>query len=273
MISINLAQKSDWDQFYLLATAEGWRVPKIERLLFAGSWSDFAWALNIDGRFGGFVTAVPHERSGWIGNLLVPQSLRGQGYGVQLFRAALDSLSGQGLSTCWLTASESGLPIYQKAGFVSVDQVERWVSPERQGSETGVETKTDPTEKLWLSDQGAWEEERSSLLEALASHGQTFACEDSVAFLQRDIDVQIIGPWYSPSCFPRANRQLLQRILSAADPDGEIVVDIRASSPIRQLIAAAGFDRAGSTSLMRKGAPAPDGLSTMVSLASLGSFG
>ncbi len=264
---------SDWKLFSTLVADEGWRVPHLEHRLFQGSWSHSVRVLEVDSVFAGLVTAVAHERSGWIGNLIVPAPLRGRGYGSRLFMAALSSLQAQRLASIWLTASELGRPIYEKSGFTLVDTIERWVSCKRFSDEPAMETTSTAREMLCAFDLAAWGEARTSLLDALLEQGRAYAIDDSAALLQREPALQIIGPWYSPSCCPRANRRLLQHILAAADPDVEIVIDILSSSPLRQFLTAAGFACTGKSSLMVLGDGDTPDLSMMLSLASLGSIG
>lgn len=270
-MSIRRVHQSDWPEFYALAAREGWKVPLFERRLFENSWSGFVQVFE-EGCFGGLVTAVAYEKSGWIGNLIVPRELRGQGIGGRLFRAALSDLEECGLRSCWLTASASGQPLYEKAGFVVVDQVERWVRKQGLGGGPSGGVKTTAVEALFAADRLAWGENRQSLLSRVSSDGRVFACEDSLALLQRGADMQILGPWYSETHCPRANRQLLLQLLTAADPAIEVVVDILLSSSLRPLLAATGFRPVGCNRLMRKGRERID-LKTLVSLASLGSLG
>jgi GNAT superfamily N-acetyltransferase len=264
---------SDWELFFALAANEGWRVPYFERRLFQGFWSHSVKVLEVDSAFAGLVTAVAHERSGWIGNLIVPAPLRGRGYGSRLFMAALSSLQAQRVASIWLTASELGRPIYEKSGFTLVDTIERWASCNRFSDGPAMKTTSSAKEMLCGLDLATWGEARTSLLDALFEYGRTYAIDDTVALLQQEPALQIIGPWYSPSCCPRANRQVLQQILAAADPDVEIVVDILSSSPLRQLLTAAGFACSDRNSLMVRGDGETPDLSMMVSLASLGSIG
>ncbi|MGW8312712.1 MAG: GNAT family N-acetyltransferase [Desulfuromonadales bacterium] len=267
------AQSDDWVRFYALAADEGWRVPHIERTLLQGAWSHCARVLELDDAFAGLVTAVAHQHSGWIGNLIVPTDLRGRGLGGMLFQDALNVLAEGGVSICWLTASELGRPLYEKSGFVVVDQVERWVSapPRPQGRAESVADGS--LEMLLAADRRAWGESRHALLERLAAQGRVFVCDDAVALLQQGPDMQILGPWYSPNLCPRANRRLLQQVLASADPTLEIVVDLLASSPLRQLLVAAGFSPAGRNLLMARGNHSTADLRMLVALASLGSMG
>lgn len=270
-MSIRRVQPSDWPEFYALAAKEGWKVPLFERWLFEESWSEFVQVFE-EGCFGGLVTAVAYERSGWIGNLIVPRQLRGQGIGRRLFRTAVSTLEERGIASCWLTASVSGQPLYEKAGFVVVDQIERWVRNKGFGSGQSGDVKATEVETLLACDRGVWGENRQALLRRVSSEGQVFACDGSVALLQRGDDLQILGPWYSETQCPRANRQLLLQLLAATDPSVEVVVDILLSSPLRPLLAATGFRPVGCNQLMVKGRERID-LKTVVSLASLGSIG
>ncbi len=270
---IRPAKDSDWPFFDGLVVEEGWRVPQYERRQFLGAWSRHARVLEVDAVFCGMVTAVPHERSGWIGNLIVPPRLRGRGHGRRLFQAASDSLAAQGLASQWLTASRQGRQLYEKYGFMNIDTIERWVSPARHADKGRGMSVADAESRLRSCDRSAWGERRSSLLDSLVAHGRVFACDDAVALLQKASDMQVIGPWYAPNGCPRANRRLLQEVLASADDTVEVVTDVLRSSPLRSLLAAAGFDLCGESDLMMKGDPDAVETGMMVSLASLGSVG
>jgi GNAT superfamily N-acetyltransferase len=273
MNRIRVAEQSDWDGFIALAEAEGWRVPQREQKLFRGPWKHAARALVVAGRCCGLVTAVAHQRSGWIGNLLVPPAERGRGYGRELFEGALAVLHAQETTSVWLTASAAGRPLYERYGFVAVDQVERWVLAACRFGTTVAGRPGDPVVLLQRADRAAWGENRSGLIACLADQAQVFACEDAVALLQHGPDLQIIGPWYTPSGCLDANRQVLHNLLGATDPAVEIVIDVLGSAPIRPLLAAAGFTFAGRNDLMVRGAAGHVRLAMMAALASLGSFG
>jgi GNAT superfamily N-acetyltransferase len=273
MVTVRAVQPDDWLHFYALAEEEGWRVPQIERSLLQGEWSNCVHVLETASTFAGLVTAVAHQQSGWIGNLIVPRSLRGRGFGGILFNAALAALTDCGVSNCWLTASELGRPLYEKLGFVAVDQIERWVSAPPRLRAQVVPAPAGSGKRLLQADKLAWGDSRQVLLEKLAAQGRVFVCDDAVALLQQGTDMQILGPWYSPSLCPRANRQLLQQVLAAADPTLEIVIDLLSSSTLRLLLAAAGFSPVGKNLLMARGSNTAVDLHVQVALASLGSLG
>jgi GNAT superfamily N-acetyltransferase len=264
---------SDWQQFDRLAMAEGWRVPESERVLFRSAWRDAAGVLINGERFCGLVTAVCHGKSGWIGNLIVPPELRGQGYGGRLFRWAMEHVSAAGVRSVWLTASELGRPIYEKEDFVSVDRVERWVRQPAPLNSVSVPSVVNGTEQLANLDLNVWGEPRPVLHETLLPAGRSAACNGTAALLQPGDDVQVLGPWYSEDFCPPSNRIVLQQLIAAADPAVEIVADLLASSPLRFLAAAMHFEKIGQVELMVYGDRSHVDLRGMASLASLGSFG
>ena len=269
MTEIRTATPVDWDIFARLAAAEGWRISPAERQLFRGPWAGHALALEVDGQWCGFVTAVPHQRSGWIGNLIVPLEARGHGYGRRLFAAAVARLERKRLNSLWLTASEQGRPLYEQYGFVKIDEIERWIGVGVGGDEDGLRNN----EGLWLADGRAWGEKRRELLMAVAGHGRAFTAVDAVIFLQQAGEMHILGPWYRGESDTRVHRDLLQQALAATDPGRELVVDTLLSSSVHPLLAEVGFTPIGRATLMVRGGPGAARLERMAALASLGSVG
>lgn len=264
--------QADWEIFSSLANSENWRVPCSELQLYKGPWSQYAHVLDDEG-FCGLVTAVAYEKSAWIGNLIVPYSQRGKGYGSHLFKSVLASLVEQEMTSVWLTASEQGRSLYENEGFSTVDYIERWVLPPQQEGFNQSNSPQDSYEKLLCADSLVWGESRTIFLSELCNAGKTFSAADSVALLQQGPDLQIIGPWYSREISPRSNHDLLQNLIASSDPTVEIVIDLLASSPVRSLCGAFGFKCIGQTDLMVCGDIISVKLKDMMSLASLGSAG
>ncbi|HXV21379.1 MAG TPA: GNAT family N-acetyltransferase [Desulfuromonadales bacterium] len=262
---------ADWQVFLALARAEGWRVPKSELALFRGPLAGSAFVLRRGEDVLGFVTAVAHEKSGWIGNLIVPGTCRGRGYGALLFDHAVDVLERLGVASIWLTASPSGRPLYEKKGFAVIDGVVRWTL-KAEGGSLAEEGKTDIA-GLLAGDVQVWGESRNRLLSPLARAGEVFACGRTVALLQGGQGMQVLGPWISAECCPRENRRLLLAVLGAAAERTELVTDAIESSPLQSLLRAAGFTRQGRCDLMVRGETGGVRLADLVSLASLGSMG
>lgn len=268
---------SDWRAFRLAAAVEGWRVPATEIELFCGPLADSAMALRCGGLFLGLITLVNHGHSAWIGNLIVPKVWRGRGYGQDLLDQAILLLEAQKTRSIWLTASESGFPLYRCRGFEIVGQVERWIRP--KGSGTGVTACLQYDEEpnirnvaLQDADQAVWGEQRT-LLNYLLPKGRLLHCGSCVALLQREPGLQILGPWFGDSSAVAEHRRLLALAVETASIEEELVVDLRVGSLPPQVLQDAGFVLKGHTRLMARGDVGGIDLNRMVSFASLGSMG
>jgi len=85
--------------------------------------------LNPEGCIGGFIngelmattTVNRFQDFGWVGTFLVDESLRGKGYGKQMFEAVIAYAQGQGIKHLGLDSTDAGRPIYLKYGFVLSD--------------------------------------------------------------------------------------------------------------------------------------------------------
>jgi GNAT superfamily N-acetyltransferase len=270
-MEISTPTNADWQVFLALARAEGWRVPKNELALFRGPLAGSAFVLRRGEEVLGFVTAVAHERSGWIGNLIIPPACRGRGYGALLFDHAVDVLERLGVASIWLTASPLGRPLYEKKGFAAIDGVVRWtLKAEGRSLAEGGRTEI---AGLLAGDVQVWGESRNRLLAPLAREGEVFASGRTVALLQGSQGMQVLGPWFSPERCPRENRQLLLAVLGAAAERTELVTDVIESSPLQSLLRAAGFARQGRCDLMARGGTQDVRIENLVALASLGSMG
>ncbi len=270
-MEISTLRSADWDIFLAIALQEGWRVPEQELDLFRGPLASGAFALRENVEALGFVTVVAYEKHGWIGNLIVHPACRGLGYGNGLFDHAVAELTNRGMETIWLTASAMGKPLYEKKGFRKVDEVvRRERTPERSAPLCGEPGRK---ETLLAADARVWGERRTKLIEPLIEEGQVLAAGDAIALLQRKSNPQILGPWYSPNLCPRENRRILASILCAAREGCGLITDVLASSPVNTLLAAVGFSEGSRCDLMVRGPVQGVDLSSLVSLASLGSMG
>jgi len=261
--------KADWREFLDLAGREGWQAPPQEIDLYRKGLRGDAWVAKGFGRTIGFVTAVAYQRTGWVGNLLVAPGFRGRGMGGRLFDFALERLSERGLEETWLTASHQGRKIYRGRGFKRIDGIVRWTHLGSGDPDPTSFSEVD-FEALFQADRNHWRDKRRRMLEGITDGALVFQSGETVALLQAGERTRILGPWYSPDICPRENRLILTGVLDSFR--GTVMLDVLESSPVNQLLGAAGFQRVGRTDLMVKGNERPD-LRGIVALASLGSLG
>jgi GNAT superfamily N-acetyltransferase len=274
-VTIDRPSVQDWSLFEKWAAGEGWRVPVQERALYRHELADDAFALREEaGRPLGFVTVCRHQRSAWIGNLIVDPARRGERFGRRLFEHAVGTLSARGVAPLWLTASVDGRPLYETCGFREAGRIERWVwRGEGQGSVRNPSEDKGTLYPLARADAAAWGVSRVGLLTLLARGGRVLSAGSTLALLQAGDDLCVLGPWLSSDLCPRSNRAVLHQALESVNGAGEIALDVLGGSPVRILLHAAGFRQSGETVLMLRGEPGVVKFGEIVSLASLGSMG
>ena len=124
---IDRFRHGDMDAFFVFAAREGWICDRWEFDFLLNTFPDGCLVGRSAGKPAGFVTSVKYEKSGWIGNLVVTEEMRGRGLGRALMTRALAALQSVETETVWLTASAAGQPLYGKLGFRAIDEIRRWV--------------------------------------------------------------------------------------------------------------------------------------------------
>jgi ribosomal protein S18 acetylase RimI-like enzyme len=265
---ITMLTHDDRDAFLALAARERWISSNWELEFLCSSFPAGCLACRTKGIPVAFVTAIKHDRSGWIGNLLVQQEWRKQGIGTALFSRVLAVLEDANVETVWLTASADGKRLYERHGFTAIDTISRW---QRFG-----EIKLAPCQPDWpeiLSiDMAGWGDRRESLLQTTSSHGRTAAVSDGFMVLQQGDDCIQLGPWGCTT--PAAAAELLGRVLCPDTQGARIVLDVpEGNSAAANLLRTAGFTRQSATVLMYRGTAPAYVPQHIFSLASMGSMG
>jgi ribosomal protein S18 acetylase RimI-like enzyme len=75
---------------------------------------------------GTVATLAYGDRFAWISMVLVDPEYRNRGIGSELLRRAIEHLDDAGIPTLKLDATPLGKPLYEKLGFVSEYEIERW---------------------------------------------------------------------------------------------------------------------------------------------------
>jgi len=264
-------EEADWGFFCDWADAEGWRVPENEIRLLQGPYADDVFVLRRSGRTVGFVCAVRHARTSWIGNLIVPQTERGKGYGAVLFDHALSTLLSGGVPSVWLTASEMGRPIYERRGFGKIDRIVRWTA-KGHGVEDGRIAFEEEVERLVAEDARAWGG-RGALLRGLGKGGEILRCGGASALLQRAGSRRILGPAQIREWRHKDLSGLIDAALKRTPCGEELVLDAPEGAGLSTLLKQRGFSEAGGTALMARGDYFGVDLRGVLTLATLGSIG
>ena len=184
--------------FLELATTEGWVAEQWEFAFLLTAFPQGCFCVRDSaGKGVAFVTSLLHERSGWIGNLIVADGQRGKGVGEALFVTALEALQAAGAETVWLTASKMGKSLYEKHGFAVIDTIFRWIGFSRQRHEaydTQVYSPLTPSPVSGIDHQ-AWGDRRDALLTMTAGRGNLLIEESGFLVIQPCGDAMQFGPF------------------------------------------------------------------------------
>jgi len=261
--------------FLQLAASENWIAESWEFDFLLSSFPKGCFKARDDnGEAAGFVTAIRHEQSGWIGNLIVAEKYRGRGIGENLFRGAMRSLWLAGVRTIWLTASTEGKSLYKKCGFSSIDTIIRWRGSGRQGS-IGHDPQVFNNSLTGIVadiDCQAWGDRRDALLAVTAGRGRVISDDGGFAVIQPCGDSRQIGP------FLARERGVAEQLLAEAQRTVGSKTELYLDAPASNRAALRLFNRrrmriVGSSELMYAGAKPDYRPELIYGLATMGSCG
>lgn len=188
--AMRLKDLAGWNQ-----TAADW-----ERFLSAGP--EGCFAAECDGRVVGTSTTIIYEgRFAWIGMVLVEQQFRGQGIGTALLERAIGYLDSRNVPCMKLDATPQGRVLYEKLGFVSEYDIERWML-KREPREIVTTQSPVEIEDVLRLDREIFGADRSGLLRSLTDAAPDFTLVAKVetdvvgyAFGRRGSLADHLGPW------------------------------------------------------------------------------
>ena len=268
--------KEDIASFLDLATSEGWLSEQWELDFLLSIFPEGCLCVRdvSSGKAIGFVSSLRHERSGWIGNLIVSSQYRGQGIGEALFLRAFQALREAGADTCWLTASKQGQSLYEKYGFTAVDSIIRWTGTGRQRHVAQAPLANSDCAETAPEDIDcqAWGDRRNSLLAATVGRGTLLRQESGFLVVQPFGTAMQFGPFsaldsHTAEC-------LLDAALGSVPHGTQFCLDSPASNRSALLM----FNRkrmriAGTTELMYAGKKPDYRPGYLFGLATMGSCG
>lgn len=261
--------QSDIAPFVALATAEGWICGEWELEFLLQNFPQGCLVKREGEEVLGYITSLRHQRSGWIGNLLVPPEARRRGIGTELMHGALQTLLDCGVETAWLTASAKGVDLYRKLGFVTIDSINRWVG-EGDADQGPFSAPPIDQEVIRQVDMAGWGDQRDALLRVTSGRGPVFCGSNSFICTQQWEQGTQIGPW--GALFEGEAEPLLDLALSGAGK--RVFLDVPAGNvAAAALLNRKGFSIRGNNTLMYLGTAPEYDPQKVFALASMGSMG
>jgi ribosomal protein S18 acetylase RimI-like enzyme len=252
---MRLKEIAGWNQ-----TAQDW-----ERFLTASP--DGCFVAELAGEVCGTVTTISYEeRFAWVGMVLVDPEFRGRGIGAKLLARAIEHLDAGKISTIKLDATPLGKPLYEKLGFVSEYEIERWILRTSSVSSTKTHRSRppgllspDPLDSIFELDRDIFGADRSSLLESLHQEVPdfTFAMRNAsivegYGFGRHGCYADHLGPWMATDA--QVARQLLEAFLASCGRDTIVVDCLKSNTMARNLLQSFGFTYSRPLTRMYRGA-------------------
>jgi GNAT superfamily N-acetyltransferase len=210
-VRLRLMTIDDIPKAMRLKDLAGWNQTAADWQRFLSADPEGCFVAEREGRVVGTSTTIVYEgRFAWIGMVLVEQQFRGQGIGTALLERAIQYLDSRNNPCIKLDATPQGRILYEKLGFVSEYDIERWMlkrEPERDcrtgilpvDGGPGIVTAIEEVLRL---DREIFGADRSGLLRPLTETAPDFTLVsrrgvgiEGYAFGRRGSLADHFGPW------------------------------------------------------------------------------
>ncbi len=192
----------DIPQAMKLKDAAGWNQTATDWVRFLSASPEGCFVAEYRGDVIGTSATIIYEgRFAWIGMVIVDKQYRGQGIGIALLERAIRFLDSQRVPTMKLDATPQGKPLYEKFGFISEYDIERWML-NRTVKENVLENVPISIEDALLIDREVFGANRSELLRSLAQEAPHLTLVDQqegkitgYSFGRLGSRAEHMGPW------------------------------------------------------------------------------
>jgi hypothetical protein len=205
--------------------------------------------MDEDGKIVGTSATIPYERRfAWIGMVLVDPDYRNRGIGTTLLRRAVEYLDEASIPTLKLDATPAGKPLYEKMGFVTEYEIDRWIlkrSVTRNPATTISVLPKDLLKQVFEYDREVFGADRSALLSSLSNHAPSLVVVPSwferqgYAFGRHGLFADHLGPWMARD--DRTAEILLKEFLQRSTRETIIVDALKSTRATGELLHEQGF--------------------------------
>mgnify|MGYP001607320646 FL=1 len=247
-MNLRLLNRSDFAAGMALKDFAGWNqtLADWERFLRASPTGCFA--AEVDGKAVGTSTTIVYEgRFAWIGMVLVDPEYRSRGIGTRLLERAVEHLDELRVPTIKLDATPQGKPIYEKMGFVTEYEIERWVLHREAVALSALARAGIPDiEKIIKEDGAVFGADRGELLRSLHADAPDFTLASELegevigyALGRGGSRADHLGPWMAWD--QPTGRELLDAFLQRSARDTVFVDCLKNNEMARELLLSRGF--------------------------------
>ena len=242
--------ESDITAGMLLKEIAGWNQTEADWNRFLSASRDGCFVMEADGAVRGTAATIVYGgRFAWVGMVLVDPEYRGRGIGTNLLKRSLEYLDAIRVPCIKLDATPLGKPIYEKLGFETEYELERWTLRRAPAvhSEPFEEMPAPLLEFVMKADGEAFGADRSSILQSLHTEEPRYTDGlwnaggmEGYAFGRHGSFADHLGPWVAKEQVTA--ERLLDRFLEQSSRESVIVDCLRENPFARGLLQARGFE-------------------------------
>lgn len=174
-VQLRLMTLGDVPEAMRLIDVAGWNQTAADWERFLSASPEGCFAAEREGRVIGTSTTIVYEgRFAWIGMVVVDAQHRRQGLGTALLERAIRYLDSRRVPCMKLDATPQGKPLYEKFGFLSEYDIERWMLKRRPDGSAAGKASVEIEDVLRL-DREIFGADRSELLRSLTEAAPDFS--------------------------------------------------------------------------------------------------
>lgn len=244
----------------------GWNQTEADWRIFLNASRDGCFVAEVDGVVRGTAATIIYGgRFAWVGMVLVDAEYRGHGTGTILLKKCIEYLDSIHVPCIKLDATPLGKPIYERLGFATEYQLERWTLnrrkedlPRRGQVDPGESLPAPLLERVLQADAEAFGADRSGILRAMHRAEPRFTdgvwnagAMEGYAFGRRGSFADHLGPWIAKD--EGTGQRILDRFLAQSSRE-TVVTDCSKANPfIRRILQARGFEYSRPLARMFRG--------------------
>ena len=264
---IRVMTRADIPAGMRLKEIAGWNQTVGDWQRFLDASQEGCFVAEIGGTVCGTAATIPFEgRFAWVGMVLVDPAHRGHGIGTRLLNEAIAYLDQARITAIKLDATPAGKPIYERLGFQTEYEVERWMlrRPARALA-AKLLTPADPgmpaalVERVIQADREVFGADRSMLLRSIHNANPELTdglwnagAIEAYSLGRRGSFADHLGPWVAAN--EESARPMLERFLSRSLREA-VVVDCSMVRPFpKRLLEEFGFTHSRRLTRMYRGA-------------------
>ena len=244
----------------------GWNQTSADWARFLESAQEGCFALELDGAIRGTAATINYQgRFAWVGMVLVDPDYRGRGIGTKLLERCIEYLDAIRIPCIKLDATPLGKPIYEKLGFATEYEIERWTlkrvcnDPARGEPLSSNELMPAPLlEHILKADREVFGADRIALLRSVHHDAPLFTDGvwnsggvEGYGFGRIGSFADHLGPWIAKD--GETARRMLEGFLERSTRETVVTDCMKANPFLKNLLESFGFEYSRPLTRMFRG--------------------